>query len=113
MSTAEWIGLAAMFARNAILVGVLWGRITTRMDQLEKKVVSLEDTVKNAGYDTHRLEQLETDSARGFKMHAEHYAHEKDPDAHFTKREREDLTAHLQEIEKDLKELLNRNGGPR
>ena len=113
MSTAEWIGLAVMFGGNAVLVGVLWGRITTRMDALDGKVAALEDIVKDVGYNSRRLEQVETDATRSFKMHAEHYGHAKDPDAHFTKREREELRIDLKEIKGDLKELLNRNGGPR
>lgn len=46
-------------------------------------------------------------------QHQDHYRHAAKADVHWTPRERDDLSKRLDEMSKDLKELLKRNGGAR
>ena len=56
-----------------------------------------------------RLKAVEDASAKHFKQSEEHYSHEADDDKHWTKRERDALTASLKDISDDVK-AIRKNG---
>lgn len=57
-----------------------------------------------------RLKQVEQEQQRFLNYHMEHFEHAKDTEAHWNVRERDDLSKKLDEMGRDIKELLVRSG---
>ena len=72
---------------------------------------SLLAVVKSYGYDKRRMEDLENKVRQHDRLHAKHFEHTVDQNAHFTPRERDELTKKLDLILDELIEMRKRKWG--
>ena len=68
-------------------------------------LVTVLGIAKMFGWDSHRLKSLEGGQEKLFGQSKEHYEHTGDEDAHWTKREREQLTSDI-DNGKDVRKIL-------
>lgn len=81
---AQWIGLVVTVAGLVVSGAVLWGVMSERVTNLK------------------------ADTVRALDQSKQHYEHEANEDAHWTKREREALNKKLDEIHNELQALSRR-----
>ena len=77
-------------------------------------LVTVLGIAKMFGWDSHRLKSLEDGQTKLFGQSKDHFEHTSDEDAHWTKREREQLTSDIGKIAAKCDEIIKfglRKGG--